>query len=107
MTSAADALVEGPVAGASTPEELLLTPAAEARLLWGLRRTMIRAMIRQALTTARLRVTLVVLLSIFFWYGLFFLFGEGFHFLSKTISHSVTQAQTVQAIYNVFFASLL
>lgn len=106
MTSVTNAL-DVPVASQSPAHELLLSPAAEARLLWGLRRRMIRAMVRQALTTARLRVTLVVLLSIFFWYGLFFLFSEGFHFLSRTISHSVTQAQTVQAVYNVFFASLL
>ncbi len=107
MTSIADTWGDERVATHSTTEELLLSPAAEARLLWRLRSRMVRTMIRQALTTARLRVTLVVLLSAFFWYGLFLLFGEGFRFLAHTIAHPVTQAQTVQAVYNVFFASLL
>jgi len=84
-----------------------LSPQAEAHLLWRLRAQMIRTMFRQALTTARFRVTLVVLLSVLFWLGLFGLFLQGFHFLDQTIQHEVTQAETVQAIYNVFFASLL
>lgn len=107
MTSVAETWDERSVATGSSGDDLLLSPAAEAQLLWRLRSRLVRTMIRQALTTARLRVTLVVLLSAFFWYGLFFLFGQGFHFLAHTIAHPVTQAQTVQAIYNVFFASLL
>jgi ABC-2 type transport system permease protein len=93
----------------STPlcEVPLLAPHAEARLLWRVRRQMIRTMFAQTLSTARLRVTLVVVLSLLFWYGLFRLFGGGFEFLGSTISHPITEAQTVEAIYNVFFASLL
>ncbi len=84
-----------------------LSPGAEARLLWGVRARMLRTAIGQSLSTARLRVTLVVLLSVLFWYALFRLFSGGFEFLSTTIGHPVTHAQTVQAIYNVFFASLM
>ncbi len=105
MTSVGD--IWNVPAVAAPEDNLLLTPADEAQLLWRVRMRMVRTMIRQALTTARLRVTLVVFLSIFFWYGLFLLFGEGFRFLAWTIDHPVTQAQTVQAVYNVFFASLL
>lgn len=107
MSSLAGQLAQ---AAAAEPDEGLpapLSPQAEAQLLWRIRGQMIRTMLRQALTTARLRVTLVVLLSMLFWYGLFRLFGEGFHFLAITIDHSITEAETVQAIYNVFFASLL
>jgi ABC-2 type transport system permease protein len=107
MTSIAEPFTGDVLAADSTCPVSVLSPSAEAQLLWRMRRRMLYSVIRQALTTARLRVTLVILLSAFFWYGLFFLFGEGFHFLAKTISHPVTQAQTVQAIYNVFFASLL
>jgi ABC-2 type transport system permease protein len=89
------------------PAAPLLTPQAEARLMWRVRRQTMRTAIAQALATARLRVTLVVVLSLFFWYGLFLLFGGGFEFLGMMIGHPVTQAQTVQAIYNVFFASLM
>ncbi len=84
-----------------------LSPQAEAQLLWRIRGQMIRTMCLQALKTARLRVSLVVVLSLVFWYGLFFLFRGGFQFLDMTIDHDFTLAQTVQAIYNVFFASLL
>jgi ABC-2 type transport system permease protein len=85
----------------------ILTPHAEAQLLWRVRMQMVRTAFAQALATARLRVTLVVLFSLLFWYGLFRLFGGGFEFLSTTIGHPITHAQTVQAIYNVFFVSLL
>jgi hypothetical protein len=56
--------------------------------------------------TSRLRLSLVVGLSLFFWVGLFVLFSSGFHFLSVAIGHTATHELTVQAIYNVFFASL-
>ncbi len=84
-----------------------LSPSAEARLLWRVRVKMLSTTVRQAMETARLRVTLVILLSLVFWYGLFYLFSGGFDFLASTIGHPVTHAQTVQAIYNVFFASLM
>ena len=38
--------------------------------------------VRQSLVPARLRVTLVILLSLLFWYGLFMLFSGGFEFLA-------------------------
>lgn len=107
MSSIAGELGPSAVASAEECSAPVLTPQAEAQLLWRLRGQMIRTMLRQAMTTARLRVTLVVLLSMFFWLGLFRLFGEGFYFLNVTIDDEATQAQTVQAIYNVFFASLL
>lgn len=84
-----------------------LSPSAEARLLWQVRVKSMTAALRQSLSTARLRVTLVLVLSVFFWYGLFRLFGEGFEFLSTTIGHPVTHTLTVHAVYNVFFLSLM
>ncbi len=84
-----------------------LSEAAEARLLWRIRGAMLLTSFKQTLAKARLRMTLVVLLSGFFWYGLFCLFFSGFEFLRTTIDHPATHMQTVQAIYNVFFASLM
>ncbi len=107
MSSLAGHLDESLLVESPSRLEPPLSPQAEAHLLWRLRAQMIRTMFRQALTTARFRVTLVVLLSVLFWLGLFGLFLQGFHFLDQTIQHEVTQAETVQAIYNVFFASLL
>jgi ABC-2 type transport system permease protein len=107
MSTLAGQLSEESAGDASQLSEIALSPHAEAQLLWRIRGQMIRTMLHQALTTARLRVTLVLILSILFWFGLFVLFSGGFQFLAITIDHKVTQAQTVQAIYNVFFASLL
>ncbi len=107
MSSLAGRLTADTSSAAAPWLEPPLSPQAEAQLLWRIRLQMIRTMCLQAVTTARLRVTLVVVLSLVFWYGLFLLFGGGFEFLSTTINHAGTQAQTVQAIYNVFFASLL
>ncbi|MBI3839543.1 MAG: hypothetical protein HY288_16610 [Planctomycetia bacterium] len=89
---------------------ILLRPlsyGAEARLLWWVRAKILAAAVRQSLARSRFRVTLVIVLSLLFWFGLFQLFNKGFEFLSDTIGHTVTHAQTVQAIYNVFFASLM
>ncbi len=88
-------------------DAVALSAGAEARLLWRVRMRMMLTSLQQAIATARLRVTLVVLLSVLFWYGLFRLFSGGFEFLGTTINHPSTHAQTVQAIYNVFFASLM
>jgi len=89
------------------PLDFPLSPQAEARLLWRIRLQMIRTMVGQAFATARLRVSLVVALSLVFWCGLFWLFSGGFEFLRVTIDNDDTFWQTVQAVYNVFFASLL
>lgn len=79
----------------------------EASAFGRLRRRMFAATLRQMFTQNRFRLSLVVLLTVFFWAGLFTLFNEGFGFLSRSIGHVTTHAQTVQAIYNVFFASLM
>ncbi|MEX2114626.1 MAG: hypothetical protein WD845_15640 [Pirellulales bacterium] len=84
-----------------------LSYSAEGRLLWWVRGRTVAASLRQALATARLRVSLVVVLSVLFWYGLFRLFVGGFEFLNLAIGHDATYDLTVQAIYNVFFASLM
>jgi len=97
------------VIDAQPPEPLpqRLSPGHEAGLLWRMRGRMFLTALAQSLATARLRVSLVIVLSFFFWFGLFRLFSGGFEFLSATIAHPATQAVTVQAIYNIFFASLM
>ena len=84
-----------------------LSPGAEARLMWKMRVSMLRTTIAQSLATARLRVSLVFALSLLFWYGLFQLFSFGFEFLYNIPDLPITHAQIVQAIYNIFFASLM
>ncbi|MCH7687664.1 MAG: hypothetical protein IH899_13440 [Planctomycetes bacterium] len=85
----------------------LLSVEHEAQLIWRLRSRFAATALRQMFQRARLRLSLVVGLSTFFWAGLFLLFHEGFTFLAKTVGPAgAMHTETVQAIYNVFFASL-
>ena len=78
-----------------------------ARAFWRLRWRIISHTLAQSLSTARLRVSLVIFLSVFFWVGLFLLFREAFRFMNDSIGHVPTYAIIVQTIYSVFFASLM
>lgn len=60
----------------------------------------------QAVREARLRVSLVTLLTGILWLGLFQLFVEGFQFLSVMIADEVTHDDTARAVFSIFFASL-
>jgi len=75
-------------------------------LLWALRFQMSRRIVRQALENARLRTSLVIVLSIVFWVVMFVLFQEGFGFILGAINDPGTLAQTFHAIFNLFFLSL-
>ncbi|HEY2893189.1 MAG TPA: hypothetical protein VGJ16_03225 [Pirellulales bacterium] len=96
-----------PAIPAGLPASDVLPPSLEARLLWRVRLRTVSTALGQALRRSRFRVTLVVVLSLLFWFGLFQLFSKGFEFLDLTIGDPIMMAQTIEAIYNVFFASLL
>src|SRR6476646_7969889 len=96
-----------PAMPAGQPASDVLPPSLEARLLWRVRLRTVSTALGQALRRSRFRVTLVVVLSLLFWFGLFQLFSKGFEFLDLTIGDPIMMAQTIEAIYNVFFASLL
>ena len=85
----------------------LISEETEAHAFWRMRVWTVTASLKQVLEASRLRVSLLVFLSLFFWVGLFSLSYEGFHFLGTAIGHAATHAQTVQAVYNVFFVSLM
>ena len=85
----------------------LLTAEQEGRLFWRLRRTLIFNSAKQTLATARLRESLLLVLSLIFWLGLFVLFVAGFEYLSTAITHTTTRDQAVRVIYGVFFGSLM
>lgn len=92
-----------PVASPALPSE-----DREAQLLWRLRYGIARRALRQLLTTARLRTLLVAGLSLFFWFGLFLIFYEGFTFIVVNVGSAgaTYHAQTVQFVFHLFFASL-
>ncbi|MEM8865864.1 MAG: hypothetical protein AAGF31_10010 [Planctomycetota bacterium] len=80
----------------------------EANLMWRLRWRVTQENVRQVFTESRLRTTLVIGLSVFFWLGLFGLFYEGFDFLARYVGRPGAQyhADTVRLVFHVFFASL-
>ncbi len=80
---------------------------AERSLFWSLRSTILARIISGHVATSRLRLAVVATLTCLFWGGMFWIFFEGFRLLDTAISHEATRAQTIQAVYNVFFVSLL
>lgn len=83
-----------------------LSPGSEARLFWRIRRQMLSSIMHEAFTAARLRLTVLVLLTALFWVALFFLFTEGFQFLKTSITQVSTRTQIVHAVFNTFFFTL-
>jgi ABC-2 type transport system permease protein len=79
----------------------LLSEPREAQVFWHLRGNNAAATLRWMLTRARLRLSLVGSLSLFFWVGLFVLFYQGFGYLT------VLPAEVVQPLYNTFFLALM
>src|SRR3990172_2017964 len=80
----------------------------EAQLFWRLRYRVAATKLRQLFTTGRLRTLLVIGLSVFFWFGLFTLFFEGFKFILEHVGPpgASYHAQTVRFVFHLFFASL-
>jgi ABC-2 type transport system permease protein len=84
-----------------------IDPQTEKRLFWQIRGLQARRSLWQALVASRLRLLVVTTLTILLWGGMFSIFLEGFRVLNAAISHEATRTQTVHAIYNIFFLSLL
>jgi ABC-2 type transport system permease protein len=84
-----------------------LDEGSEARLFWRIRRATTLAQLRQLMSTARLRTVLVVSLSLFFWAGLFVLFGLGFELIVVNTGESPEyQTEAMEFVFHLFFASL-
>jgi ABC-2 type transport system permease protein len=79
----------------------LLSVDAEARVLLRLRASLAWRTIQWMMGHARLRLTLVVILSIIFWASLYGLFHEAFAFLDSL------HAEVISLLFNAFFASLM
>lgn len=83
-----------------------LTPQAEAAAFWQVRRRTLQTLLRQTFHRARLRLTLIVLLSFTLWLALFWLFADGFNFLRGAIPGPDLYEKTVRAVFGMFFMSL-
>jgi ABC-2 type transport system permease protein len=80
-------------------DERLLTLERESTVFWWLRSTLSLRAVQDKLRNARLRISLVTCLSLFFWIGLFCLFYEGFRYLAGA-------PELVPTLFNAFFAAL-
>lgn len=85
----------------------MLNATAERDLFQSLRFRHSWRLVSELLAKSRLRVSVIVVLTTIFWGGMFWVFLEGFSLLDSAISHEATKAQTIHAVYNVFFLSLL
>ncbi len=79
----------------------LLSADAEAGMFFRLRARLAWAACRTMLNTARLRLSLVVLLSAMFWGSLYGIFVEAFTFLDAL------HAEVISLLFNAFFSSLM
>lgn len=85
----------------------LISYEEEARAFRSMRWRQIACVVRQELTHARLRVSLVLSLSALLWAGLFWLFLDGFRFLELMIVTPDLHDRTVQAVFGMFFVTLM
>jgi ABC-2 type transport system permease protein len=88
--------------------ERLPTHEREGQLFWKLRIRESRSQLRNLFTNSRMRTSLVISLSVFFWAGLFSMFYLGFSFVVSNVGMpgATYHAQTVQFVFTLFFMSL-
>lgn len=104
---------EHPIAGEShsihrnSEAVIMLNAIAERDLFQRLRMRHGLRLLAHLLATSRLRASVVVILTCVFWGGMFCVFLGGFQVLDSAIPHAPIKAQTIHAIYNIFFLSLL
>jgi len=98
---------ESPEARRGRAVARLPSPGAESCAFWQLRLRMARAHVRQAVAHARLRLSLIVALSILLWFGMFWLFADGFRFLGTTIHDSAVYDAVIQSVLGMFFTALM
>jgi hypothetical protein len=79
----------------------LVPPDAEARVFLRMRAAIAWHTLRSMLSSARLRLALVVVLSGMFWASLFGLFVEAFRFLDAL------HAEVIPLLFNAFYSSLM
>ena len=88
--------------GSSSAQSCRLTSIdAESRLFFRLRAQLAWSNLRSMLLSARLRLSLVILLSAMFWGSLYGLFVEAFTFLDAL------HAEVISLLFNAFFSSLM
>jgi ABC-2 type transport system permease protein len=90
--------------GAAAPR--LVSQQDESRAFWRMRWRMGSTVLRQTVVQARLRLTMIAILSGGLWFGLYWLFADGFYFLRTSIPTPDLYDRTVQVVFGMFFAAL-
>jgi ABC-2 type transport system permease protein len=96
-----------PLPGGPAAAGPLLSPVQELRVF---RRLWLRiggTLLRQTFHRAWFRLSLILLLSVVLWGGLFWFFFDGFLLLKKTITLGDVHDQMVRGLFGMFFAALL
>ena len=89
------------------PMHEFLSVPREASAFRRMRYRILTTLFRQTLAESRLRVSLVLFLTLWLWAMLLWMFLDGFVFLKQTITHPETYARTVGALFGTFFAALM
>ena len=76
-------------------------------MFWRLRSRLVRTALGQLMATARLRLSLVILLGALLWIVVFQLLHEGFNFLEATVHVAETRDLLLHTIFAMFFGALL
>lgn len=79
----------------------------ESRAFWRMRFRRARTAAYQTFFDARLRLVLILTLSVLLWAGLYWLFADGFWFLRTGVRDQVTHGQIVRAVFGMFFVALM
>lgn len=89
--------------------EPLPSPEREGQVFWKLRFRLARSQLHYLVSKARLRTTLVIVLSALFWLGLFSLFFGGFHFVVGHIEMpgAHNHVRLMRFVFSLFFLSLM
>jgi len=85
----------------------LASLSAEAWAFWLLRWQRSRWAVRLVLQESRLRLALVLILSLVLWGVIFWLCLDGFQFLRSAVAHSPTHDQIVQYVFGMYLLALM
>jgi len=96
----------GPGAAPAAGGGDLISPQAEAAAFWRMRGRLIRTLLRQTFESARLRLSMVLLLSLILWLVLYWLFHNGFLFFQLAIFSEELLDKAVRGVFGMFFLAL-
>jgi len=99
--------IQEPAEPATTVPLALPTPSAEVRAFGQLRFRRFRWAMRMGLSGSRLRLALIMVLSLVLWGVIFWLCWDGFLFLRSAVAHTPTHDQIVHHVFGMYLLALM